>query len=290
MAWGVAAGLLCAFCWAVGSVSFRNIAHKLDPFSLNAPRTLAAGLLMLIMLALSGHMGEIATIPPRNLFYLIISIAVTAAIGDAFYVTSIRKMGLSRTIPIANAYPALTMGLAVLFLNETITWTLAVGLVLVMIGVVLVSRPNGGTAADKGELKAGLSYALITALFWAAGMVLTAPGMEGIGALAASAVRTPALSLMLWAVVLVRRSYRQYAALTRREWVILIVGGLIGWGFGNLFFVAAVSLLGATRAAILASTPPIFALPLSTFWMHERPTWPVIVGTFIVVSGIILIS
>ncbi|MHB9034395.1 MAG: DMT family transporter [Anaerolineae bacterium] len=290
MVLGVVAGLLCALCWAVGSVSIRNLARKLDPFTLNAPRTLAGGILTIMLLLISGRTSQVFAITPEKLFYLVASITVSSVIGDALYVTSIARMGVSRTIPIANAYPALTLILGLVFLKEQLAWPLIVGLVLVMVGVFLVSRKTSAIELEAAQLTSGLPYAVSSAVFWAAGMIMVAPGLVGVDALAASAIRTPALSLILWIIVIIRRSYHQLAQLSRREWIILVLGGAIGWGLGNLFFVQAVSLLGATRAAILASTPPLFALPLSVFWLKEKPTWAIVGGTVLAVIGITFIS
>jgi bacterial/archaeal transporter family protein len=287
---GVVMGLLCAASWAVGSVSIRNLARKLDPFTLNAPRTLAGGVLMLFLVLVLGKTALYVTVTPYKLFFLVTSIAISSVIGDALYVTSIARMGVSRTIPIANSYPVLTLVLGLLFLQEKLSWPVVIGLVLVFTGVLLVSRRSQKPDLETEQPRSGLPYAILAAVFWAVGMVMVAPGVQGLDAIMASSIRMLALSLMLWLVVLVRRSYRQLKTLTRREWVILIVGGTVGWGLGNLFFVLAVTMLGSTRAAILGSTPPLFALPLSIFWLKEKPNLAIVGGTILAVAGIIFIS
>jgi transporter family protein len=287
---GVVMGLLCAASWAVGSVSIRNLARKLDPFTLNAPRTLAAGVLMMIMVLVMGRIPLYATVTPYKLFFLVASIAISSVVGDALYVTSIARMGVSRTIPIANSYPVLTLVLGLVFLNEKLSWPIAVGLVLVFAGVLLVSRRSEIQPTDTDQTRPGLPFAILAAIFWAVGMVMVAPGIDGLDAIMASSIRIMALSLMLWLIVFVRRSYNQLKKLTRREWAILIVGGTIGWGLGNLFFVLAVSMLGPTRAAILGSTPPLFALPLSIIWLKEKPNLAIMVGTVLAVVGIMFVS
>lgn len=287
---GVLMGLLCAASWAIGSVSIRNLARKLDPFTLNAPRTLAGGVLMMILVLATGRTSLYVSVTPYKLFFLVTSIAISSVIGDALYVTSIARIGVSRTIPIANAYPVLTLVLGLVFLQEKLSWPVGIGLLLVFAGVLLVSRRSESQEMDTVQPRSGLPFAVLAAIFWAVGMVMVAPGIQGLDALMATFIRTMALSLMLWLIVLVRRSYRQLKTLTRREWVILIVGGTIGWGLGNLFFVMAVSMLGPTRAAILASTPPLFALPLSIIWLKEKPNLAIVSGTILAVLGIAFVS
>jgi bacterial/archaeal transporter family protein len=287
---GVLMGLLCAASWAIGSVSIRNLARKLDPFTLNAPRTLAAGIVMLVMVLATGRTPLYATVTPYKLFFLVASIAISSVIGDALYVTGLARMGVSRTLPIANSYPVLTLVLGLIFLHEKFSLPIGIGLVLVFAGVILVSRRPESPAAAADQPRSGLPFAIAAAVFWAVGMITVAPGIEGLDALMASSIRMFALSFMLWLIVLIRRSFSQLKTLTRREWLILVVGGTIGWGFGNLFFVIAVALLGSTRAAILGSTPPLFALPLSVILLKEKPNVSVVIGTILAVLGIVFVS
>jgi bacterial/archaeal transporter family protein len=287
---GVVMGLLCAVSWAIGSVSIRNLARKLDPFTLNAPRTLAGGMLMMLLVLATGRLPLYATVTPYKLFFLIASITISSVIGDALYVTSIARMGVSRTIPIANSYPVLTLALGLIFLHEKLSWSIGIGLILVLAGVMLVSRRSQDQLIEPVQPRSGLPYAALAAIFWAVGMVMVAPGIQGLDSLMVTSIRMLALSLMLWLIVLIRRSYGQLKTLSRREWVILLVGGMIGWGLGNLFFVMAVSMLGPTRAAILGSTPPLFALPLSIIWLKEKPNLAIVGGTILAVVGIAFVS
>ena len=52
---GVLVGLLCAAAWAVGSITLKNLSRKLDPFTLNASRSLVAGLAMLVATLATGR-------------------------------------------------------------------------------------------------------------------------------------------------------------------------------------------------------------------------------------------
>jgi len=70
----------------------------------------------------------------------------------------------------------------------------------------------------------------------------------------------------------------------------MIAGGLVGWALGSLLFVMAIAELGAARAAILTSTSPLFALPMTALLMDERPSRAVLVGTAVTVAGVALVS
>ena len=288
---GIAAGLVCALTWAVGSIMMRDLSRKLDPITLNAPRTLVGGLLMLAVVWISGRQVGYAAITPLQLFFMLGSMAVGGGLGDALYVTSLARIGVSRAFPIASIYPALTLVLGVLLLGEPISPGIVGGLVLVMTGVVLISRITGTVTGPEHHATAGgVSLALGAAACWAISMLMIAPGIEGHDAILVASVRVPALSLVLWAITLARGSWRRLGTLSRRDWVILLVGGLIGWGLGSMLFVLTVALVGPTQAAILTSTSPMFALPLSALLLRERLSRRVWVGTLLTICGVILVS
>jgi drug/metabolite transporter (DMT)-like permease len=288
---GVFVGLLCALTWAVGSIMMRDLSRKLDPITLNAPRTLVGGVVMLGLVFATGRQTGYAAITPLQLFFMLGSMAVGGGIGDALYVTSLSRIGVARAFPIASIYPALTLILGLLFLNEIVSVGIVAGLVLVLVGVVLISRVTSVPVEPGQQAPAqGVSYALGAAALWAVSMLMIAPGIRGHDSVLVASVRVPALSLVLWAIVAARGTWGRLLALSRRDWVILLVGGLIGWGLGSMLFVLTVSLVGPTQAAILTSTSPMFALPLSALLLRERLHARVLVGTALTICGVILVS
>jgi drug/metabolite transporter (DMT)-like permease len=289
---GVLAALLCAATWATGSVLMKNLSRRLDPFTLNAPRSLVGGLAMLALTLATGRQAAYATVTPDRLFFMIASMVIGGAIGDSFYVVSLSKIGVSQAFPLSSTYPALTLLFGLLFLHEHITWHVVLGLVLVLGGILVMSRSahklNGHlTREDKRK---GVLFALLAALLWAISSVLVAPGVTGLDPIMVASIRVPVLSLVLWGTAGVRGTLPKLGRLSVRDWVVIIVGGLIGWGLGSALFVWSVSELGATRSAILTSTSPLFALPLSVLFLQEKVNWLTLVGTALTVAGIVLVS
>lgn len=288
---GIVIGLLTALTWAIGSIMMRDLSRKLDPVVLNAPRTLVGGLVAFGVVYATGRQVGYGAITPLQLFFMLGSMAIGGGVGDVFYVKSLARIGVSRAFPVASIYPAITLILGVLFLNEVVSIGVVAGLVLVMAGVYLISRISGIPAEPEHPAAAsGVSLALAAAGCWAMSMLMIAPGIRGHDPILVASVRVPALSLALWAIVLFRGSWRQLRALTRWDWVILLVGGVVSWSLGSTLFVLTVSLLGPTQAAILTSTSPMFALPMSAVLLRERLHSRVWVGTLLTICGVILVS
>ena len=289
---GTLYGLLCAASWAIGSITMRDLSRKLDPFALNAPRVTVGALLLAAIAATTGRLRGYGTMPPEQWTLLVGSMLVGGFLGDSAYVLSIVRIGVSRAFPIAATYPALTLVLAVLLYDEPITWLLILGVLLTIVGVMAISQ--GRSAASVAELRetkaSGITWALAASVLWAASTAMLQPGLRGLDALAAAAIRLPVLALALWIAVAMRGSWPQLAQLTGAEWLTLVVGGLIGWGLGSLLFVMSVKTIGSAMAAVITSTSPLFALPMSLFFLKERSDWRVALGTGLAVAGIILVS
>jgi DME family drug/metabolite transporter len=269
----------------------KDLSKKLDPYTLNAPRTLVGGLAMLTLTLATGRNEGYALVRPEQLFFMLASVGVGGGLGDACYVLSMARIGVSRAFPIANTYPTLTMLFGMLFLGEHVSLLMVVGLVAVLGGILLMSRRSAldVTLSDHHNSR-GIALALVASVCWAVSMVLLAPGLRGLDNIMVASIRTPALALFCWGMVATRRTWPKLRALAPREWVVLIVGGLIGWGLGSVLFLTSVSMLGATRAAILTSTSPLFALPLSVTFLKEKVNRLIVSGTALTVVGIILVS
>jgi len=288
---GVLVALACALSWAIGSITVKELSKKLDPFTLNAPRMLVAGLFLFALALVTGKTQAYTSVTTEKLAFMLASIAVGGGIGDFFYLSSIARVGVSRAFPVSSTYPAFTLVFGVIFLREQIDIGVVVGLIAVLGGVLLLSRSSGKREEDttSSSSAVGVAFAVITSVCWAASMILLAPGVEGLDPIMVASIRAPALALLLWGIVACRKTAGELHKLDRKEWMLLGFGGIIGWGLGSVLFVLSVSLIGPTRTAILTSTSTLFALPLSVIFLKERVNALVLVGTALTVAGVIAI-
>ena len=165
---GVLAALGCAACWAIGSVSMKKLSQKLDPFTLNAPRSAVAGIAMLIMTLGTERVAGYSQVTTWSLFLMLSSILIGAGIGDSLYVASFSRIGVSQAFPISSTYPALTLIFGFLFLQEQVTWPLVVGLALVLVGIIVMGRStktlNGHLAEEDRRKGLDLCFERLCAL------------------------------------------------------------------------------------------------------------------------------
>ena len=66
----------------------------------------------------------------------------------------------------------------------------------------------------------------------------------------------------------------------------LAVGGT---AVGSVLYIYAVTTAGAARAVILNSTSPLMVVPLSMYFLKERPTPAVVLGTAFCLAGTLMV-
>jgi DME family drug/metabolite transporter len=293
---GESAALASAFLWALSNILMGSLSGRVPAVVISALRTLFSTAFLAavaLLLFAAGTAGRLSM--PRALALAGCGI-LGPGVGDTLYIGSLGRVGVSRALPVSTAaYPLMTFVLAVVLLGEQVTARVAAGTLLIVIGVWLVmSRPRTDTRSDEPllgtrELWIGMLLVGAASLLWAASSVWLRSAAAGVGPVLAAAIRMPAALIVVAAVVrgvghdLWPRRYGQ------RCLNVLIVTGVLGTGIGSLLFVVAVQQAGASKAAILSSTAPLFALPMAGMLLGERVTARIAVGTALSIAGIWLV-
>ena len=292
---GAAAALGSSALWALTSVLLTSQSTRLRPLMMSAIRSLTASLILIGILVTTGGLIQLKEMTVITGLSMIGSGVIGQAVGDTLYINALGFLGVTRTFPITNsAYPFLTFLLAVLLLGETVAWTLPIGGVLIVAGItwiVLEQRRADAGAAVKVELVRGVVFALGAALMWATATVWLRGQQGNLNAVAAASLRIPAASSAVWLTLAMTRGRERLPlpSPSRRSIGIVALAGLLGTGIGSILFVYAVDELGAARTAFLTTSAPIFALPMSVLFLHEKLTPRVLVGTLITIAGIWLV-
>lgn len=85
-----------------------------------------------------------------------------------------------------------------------------------------------------------------------------------------------------------RGEFRSIRQLTWSKVAILVTGAIIGSVVGSVFYLTAVQTAGASKAAVLASTAPLFSVPMSLL-TGERLNWKLLAGMAAAISGVVIV-
>ncbi len=292
---GEISALGCALCWATSSTLTKSLTGKFQPLALNLLRCFTASLLFWVIIPFFPGTKALTQAPPLGLLYLILSALIGIAVGDTRYLRGLRSINITLAFPIAQSvWPLMTLGMAVLWLGEPFTWTLAMGTALILAGIYLIAAPEGRTrhllmdraAEKKGE---GISLVLIASGLWAISISFLKLGLQEINLILANGVRLPAASLLLIFFLLFQKPAHPATRPGIRDFSLGALTGIVGFGMGGILFLLAIQDAGAGKAAVLTSCAPIFGLPLSVALLKEKVTRKILLGTVLVLIGIISI-
>jgi len=294
---GEAKALLAAALWAAAGIVFAANMRRIGPVTLNAIRSGAALVFVCLLVPFAGTAGQLGDASVATVVAMIGSGILAIALGDTLFFAALPALGASLAVPIASSvYPMLTFLVAVLWLDETITWAVVLGGALTVLGIFLllwraeapIQAPDDALTRRRFNPRGAVLLLMVSTIFWTASTTWLKAGSGDLGPVAVGVLRTGGAATFLLPVLSLRwnaESQRPaFGGVTS-----LIVAGVVAIGVGGLLYIAAVQEAGAGKTAILTSTMPLFNLPLAVLFLRERVTPRIVAGTIAGIAGIALI-
>jgi transporter family protein len=91
------------------------------------------------------------------------------------------------------------------------------------------------------------------------------------------------------AVVGVQGNLGKIAAIPRTPLLFVLLSGVAG-ALSWLFYFRALQVGNASQVAPIDRLSVVFVLVFAVLFLHEKVTWPLVIGTFLIVGGGILIT
>jgi transporter family protein len=131
-------------------------------------------------------------------------------------------------------------------------------------------------------------YAFLSALFAALTSVLAKMGMKGINANLATAIRTVVVLLLAWGIVLFTGGQRQLTALTRTNWLFLVLSGL-ATGLSWLFYFQAMQAGDVSKVAPIDKLSVVLTMALAFWLLGEKADVKTVIGGILIAGGTLVI-
>ena len=283
---GVLAGLGCGLNWAVTSLVVRTLLAKLTPAGIGAVRATGGGALLIVMALAAGEGPAMFRAPLWVVLSLAVAIVVGMGIGDSFFFRSMEDLGVTRALTLSLLNPLLTTVTGIVVYQEPVTplRMAAIALVIGGLGLIVSGKGEDGAAAGR-RVRRGLRLVFLAAGCWALGATIMKPALLEVPILAGTALRIPIAGVVLWLTPWTRGTVAAVRESTQGErWrlgTICLLNAL-----GSVMYTVAIRSGGVAIGNALASTSPLFAIPLEILVFKRHPSPRTIAGASLTVAGI----
>lgn len=285
---GVLCALASALAWSVTSLLARSLIPHYGSVTINAVRSGAAGLLLLVVVVAIEGPHVLTAMSRATFLQLTVSIVAAIGIGDTVFFESTRAIGLSRAMTIGTTYPVGAALLAAAFLDEPLTIPVILGSFLTLGGVALIVsvRPDD---SHPQRLAFGVWTALVASVAWAVSTAMMKVPLSEIDPLTAQAVRLPLASALLWLTPWTWRAGSAMRKAGRGPLVTIAILSVVT-AASSVLFVASLKYAGVAVGSVLSSTAPVFALPLGVMFLGERIAASTVAGVLLAVAGVVVLQ
>lgn len=276
---GVLFALTSAFIWGTTTIIARVFLNNRGGLTLNILRLLISGPFYLVILLFAGF----PTLTLSLTIVFILSSLAGFVIGDYFFFSAMKIMGVSRSVLLATMYPLWVIVLGFFLLGRTITPYILSGAAFIILAVAIV-------VFKKEEIQlnfVGVIFVVIAQFLWALAVISIDWLLEDIPVLQVTGMRIifgATISLFLLPI-----GIEEIKNLKIKEWVFAALIAILGTVVAQYTFTMAIDLAGSSIAAPVAETNPLIATILAKLLLQERVTPKLFLAVLLTVVGVALL-
>ncbi|MDQ4034730.1 MAG: DMT family transporter [Chloroflexota bacterium] len=252
---------------------------------------LGATAMILLLLVLRGGAGRrtlaLRDIPSADRRFIAAASAANLVLNLAMFIAFVRiEIGLA--LLVFYLYPAVVAVASILWFGERLDALRWAALGLSMFGLVL-TLAGSGSLGDLDGLGIGLS--LLAAMTQAFYVLSARHGFARIPPIESAAMTMGGAAAGYVVIALAIGQLGDLGAPLDSSEALLpvLMAGLLGAAIPTLCFITGIRLLGAPRAAILATLEPVVGVGLAAWLLNEQPAGLQLVGgTLILVAAVLL--
>lgn len=201
---------------------------KTDSTVATAIRTIVVLFFSWLMVFIVGSEGEIGSITPHTLIFLVLSGLATGA-SWLCYFKALQLGDINKVVPIDKSSTVLTILLAAILLGEGITLYSGIGIALIAVGTFLMIEKKD-VKNDVPKNKRWIIYALGSAVFASLTAILGKIGISDVESNLGTAIRTGVVLIMSWIMVFVTGKQNKIKGISKKELGFICLSGLATGG------------------------------------------------------------
>ncbi|MBU7018429.1 MAG: DMT family transporter [Theionarchaea archaeon] len=282
---GVLFALVSAFCWAVGSSVYKKGLESTDPWSGNLIRTGCATGGFLVIMAIHNTLSQSLNVTVSLLFWLIFSSFFAFFLGDLLFLVSLKRIGVSRTVPISSTYPLFVTVWAFLVYRRPVSIFIVLGTLLIVVAIKLISEEKRSENDNGNHIRSkGIFFALLAAVCWSISLAVLDHLLLYLDTEVVAGIRF-LITFLLTAAVVSTRGFTY----NRNALIWIGISGTTLLVFSNYIFLEAIKITSSSRAAPVSAVYPVISVFLAAIFLKEKLTLRIIAGTLLSFLGVFFV-
>lgn len=212
-----------AFFAGVTSIFAKCGIRKTDSTVATAVRTIIVLIMSALMVLIAGSAGTITQISGKSWLFLVLSGLSTGA-SWLCYFRALQNGDVNKVVPIDKSSTILTMLMAFIFLQESISLLKVICIIVIAAGTLLMLEKKDVTGERKSRI--WLPYAVLSAVFAAATSILGKIGISDVESNLGTTIRTAVVLLMAWLMVLVTGKTDKVREIPYKELLFICLSGI----------------------------------------------------------------
>ena len=278
--------LLSISFWGVSFVSAKAVLGKLDPYSLLVLRFGIGALFLLLILLLNRYTLRISI---RYIPHLIVLGILGVFIHQVLQATALLTIDASSAGWLISFSPIFTVILSVLFLHEKMDVKKALGMVVAIAGVFLVTTTRSGHSFEFA-LNIGFILMILSTLNWAVYSILLKRLQIPYPALLVTFYMSLIGFMLTLPFIIRNKGWESLPLLTQTEWTHLLFLAIFVSGIGYWYWGKALEVLDASRVSMFIYLEPLVTLIAAIFLLHEKFILISAIGGIIIIIGVAIVN
>ena len=282
--------------YAIGSSFFAGITailakcgiRKTDSDVATAIRTIVVLLFSWLMAAITGSWSGITAISGKKLLFLVLSGLATGA-SWLCYFRALQIGDINKVVPIDKSSTVLTILLALIFLQEGLSWEKAVSIILIGAGTYLMISKKETETNTKTTGSAWFIYAVLSVVFASLTAILGKIGITDINSNLGTAIRTTVVLFMAWLMVFVSKKQSKVRNIEKKELGFIALSG-VATGASWLCYYRALQEGPASVVVPIDKLSMLVTIAFSWIVFHEKLNKRSAAGVVCITAGTILLA
>lgn len=198
---------------------------KTDSNVATAFRTIVVLVFSWLMVFIVGSQSTIVTVDGKAWVFLILSGLATGA-SWLCYFKALQLGNVNKVVPVDKSSTILTIVLAFIFLNESITILKGFAVFMIGLGTYLMIQKKEVASNEETKDKKRLLYAVMSAVFASLTAILGKIGISGVESNLGTAIRTIVVLVMAWVIVFATGKHHEVVKIPKNELGYICLSGL----------------------------------------------------------------